>query len=486
MRAGLLALLLLASCAGPRSAGPATAGESASGGLQIRSGLDPASPDPIEGGLGLFSVSVRNGSKKCVILRDLTLVDGTPILTWVNPPPRPLEYDRGSDEFRSEVGPRSAGEVVHIGMLLPGESVIFRPQVRLLNLPRRYLLNYYSYSADQVSQNVYFEVPGPGQLRYRRLSVADVTAIPIMKDAAATHRSVIFPYAHSPTESPLTAELVLDVETPPRKFRLADALRRESIAAADVEESTYCAYLESWAIRTRDAGWLISSKGRSPLPRISRFELCFFHLDTIETHLPAQFEFTGALDVRFQGREVLTLRDTQGRARKLVFIEREKVPAFFREVAEKGLEVDVRAEGQSMSMLLRAATHGGTHTISFADALRKAGIGTKEVVEHRWSEALGAWALRTKSAAWYLSDRASGRLPAISWFSWFFERLDELAAAGDVKFVIPAGETDAFPYAPGGAVRKADLPRFLTAVHEVGLSIDVERSGKDATFRLRR
>src|SRR5688572_20802664 len=179
MRAGLLALLLLASCA-PRSGGPATTGEVAAGGLQIRSGLDPASPDPIEGGLGLFSVSVRNGSKKCVILRDLTLVDGTPILTWVNPPPRPLEYDRGSDEFRSEVGPRSAGEVVHIGMLLPGESVIFRPQVRLLNLPRRYLLNYYSYSADQVSQNVYFEVLGPGQLRYRRLPIADVTAIPIM------------------------------------------------------------------------------------------------------------------------------------------------------------------------------------------------------------------------------------------------------------------------------------------------------------------
>ncbi|HKS15790.1 MAG TPA: hypothetical protein VJU16_00600, partial [Planctomycetota bacterium] len=412
------------------------------------------------------------------------LPDGTPLLTWENPPARPLEYDARADEYRAESGPRTAGEAVHIGLLLPGETVSFRPQVRLLNLPRLYLLNYHSYSPDQVSQNVYFEVLGEGPLRYRRLVVADVVTLPVAKQVAATHRSVIFPYAHSPTENPRTTELVLDVETPPRRFRLADALRRASLTAEQVVESTYCVYLDSWAVRTRDKGWLISARAVSPLPRLSRFELCFFHLDTIESHLPAQFEFTGALDVRLD-RRVVPMRDAQGRTRRLAFIAREEVAGFLKEVAEKDLEIEVRAEGRSMSLLLRSARQSGTATISLADALKKAGIPATDRIEDIWSEALGAWAVRTKTRSWQVSERGAAGLPPITWFVSFFQKLDERAAAGQVKFIIPAEEIDAFPFAPGGVVRKGDLGRFLTSVMERGLTIEVPAE-KDASFRLKR
>ena len=485
MRAAVLSLLLLlASCASP----PTNRGPELQGGadLQIAADLDPASPDPLEGGLGLFSVLVRNASKRCVILRDLALPDGTPILTWENPPPRPLEYDARNDEYRAETGPRTAGEAVHIGLLLPGETVVFRPQVRLLNLPRRYLLAYHSYSPEEVSRNVYFEVPGASPLKYRRLAAVDVAALPSTKGSAATHRSVIFPYAHSPTENPRTAELVLDVPTPPRKFRLADALRRATISPDDVEESTFCAYLDGWAVRTRGRAWLVTPKGATPLPRIPRFELCFFHLDSIETHLPAQFEFTGALDVRFPDRRIVPMRDAQERMRKLAFIAREEMPGFLKEVAEKGLEIEVRAEGRSISMLLRSEAAGGSPTISFPDALKKAGIASTDVVEHLWSDALGAWALRTKSRSWHISARGGGGLPPIPWFAYFFRNLDEQAAAGDVKFVIPAEELGAFPFAPDGRVKKDDLPRFLAVVLERGLAIEVSAADKAVTFRLKK
>lgn len=487
MRSALLGLLLLASCSpvpgksggGPRSDGNFT------GELQILSDIDPASHDPIEGGLGLFSVSVRNASKRCVILRDLALPDGTPILTWVNPPPRALGYDPKADEYKAESGPRSAGEAVHIGVMLPGETLVFRPQVRLLNLPRRFLLNYHSFSPDEVSQNVYFEVLGGGPLRYRRLAAADVAAIPSVKVPAATHRAVIFPYAYSPTETPKTAELVLNVEAPPRRFRLADALRSASIATPEVEESTYCVYLDAWAVRARGKGWLITPRGSTPLPRITRFELCFFHLDSIDSHLPTQFEFTGALEVRFPDRRIHPLRE-QERTRKLAFIAREDVAGFLKEVADKGLEVEVRAEGRSISLLLRSAAHATAPTVAFADALKRAGIASTEVVEHVWSQALGAWAVRTRTRAWHLSDRAAGSLPPIPWFAYFFRRLDELAASGEVKFAIPAEDAEAFPFAPGGVVKTADLAAFLTAVQERGLTMDVNTAEKQTAFRLRR
>ena len=482
MRAAIVSVLLLASCA-PRGGGPSTAGAPD---LHILSYLDPASAEPIEGGLGLFAVSVRNASKRCVILRDLALPDGTPLLTWENPPPRPLEYAKAADEYRAESGPRTAGEAVHIGLLLPGETVNFRPQVRLLNLPRRYLLTYHSYSPEQVSQNVYFEVPGEGPLRYRRMAAADVVQLPVVKQTAATHRSVIFPYAHSPTENPRTMELVLDVETPPRRFRLEEALRRASMAPADLEESTYCVYLESWAVRTRDKGWLLTPKGATPLPRITRFELCFFHLDMIESHLPAQFEFTGSLDVRFQGRDIRTLRDPGGRARKLTFIERSDLAGFLKEVAEKNLEIEVRAEGRSISMLLRSAGHAGRQTLTIDEALKKVGLAKAEVVEQVWSDALGAWAIRTRTRSWQISERGAAGLPPVTWLAYFLEKLDERAAGGDVKFILPAEDIEAFPFAPGGVVKKSDLGRFLAAVGERGLTIDVSATDKEGPFRLKR
>jgi hypothetical protein len=420
MRAAILALLVFASCGGPGVRGKGGPGDNpgmsgSNGDLQILADLDPASPDPIEGGLGLFSVSVRNVSSRCVILRDLALADGTPILTWENAPPRPLVYDEALDEYRADTGPRAAGAAVHIGLLLPGETVHFRPQVRLLNLPRRYLLNYHSYSPEEVSKNVYFEVLGGGPLRYRRSAPADVVAMPSIKGSAATHRSVIFPYAHSPTEDPRTTELVLDVATPPRRFRLADAVKRLAIAPSDVEESTFCVYLEAWAVRSRDRGWLVTSRATTPLPRLTRFELCFFYLDTIEPHLPAQFEFTGALDIRFPGRNIVPLTD-QNRKRKLAFIAREEVAGFLKEVAEKGLEVEVRAEGRSISLLLRSEAHGSKPTFAFPDALKTAGPTRSE--RGRCARRRGRGRFRSAGAAACprsrgssLSSRGSTRWP---------------------------------------------------------------------------
>ena len=484
MRASLSLLLLLAACAasprGDAGGGPADAN------LHIQTEFDPASPDPVEGGVGLFTVTVRNASKQFVILRDLALPDGTPILTWESPPPRALGYDSRSDEFRAESGPRSPAEAVQIGLLLPGESILFRPRVRLLQLPRRYTLNYLSYSAQELAPLVYFEVPGGGTLRYRRLPAPDLATLIPMKEVQGTHRSVIFPHAHSPVETPLSLALVLDVRAAPRQFRLADALRRAALAPGEVEESTYCLYLDAWAVRSRNRSLLVTPRGTSPLPQITRFELCFFYLDLMEPSLPVQFEFTGSLDVRFPDRKIDPLPGARDRPRKLAFIPREEVPAFLKEVADKELEIDVRPDGRVITLVLRSRALGAAPTFAWEDARRKAGLDPKDILEHVWSEAIGAWALRAKSGAYFVSERGGGKLPPIEWFAYFFRRLDEQAALGDVKFTIPPEELDAFPFAPGGLVKGADLARFLSVASERGLKIDVGTPGQATVFRLKR
>jgi len=486
MRTALPLVLLLAACA-PPGRNPDDAAAPAGNELQISARLDPATMDPIEGGLGLFAVSVRNASKRIVILRDLTLPDGAPILTWENPPAKPLIYDSRLDEFRADAGPHSSGEGVHIGLLLPGESIVFRPQVRLLNLPRRYDLYYHSYTAAEAARNVYFEDREGGGLRYRRVMSKEVESMPPAKTAEATHRSVVFPHARSPLETPRTAQVLLQADAPPRRFRLADALVRAKLTPPEVEESTFCVYLDGWAVRSHGKSWLITPKGATPLPAITRFELCFFHLDMIEPHLGAQFEFTGAIDVRFPDRRIVPLRDNQERMRKLAFIPREEVAAFLKEVAQKGLEVDVRFDGRAASLVLRAASaRSGSPAFPFAEALKKAGISSAEVVEHVWSDALEAWAIRTKSAAWFVSERGGGGLPSIPWFVYFFRKLDELSATGPARFEIPSELHEGLAAAADGAVKREDLPKFLTEAKERGLTIDVLPAGAAVPFRIRR
>jgi hypothetical protein len=91
--------------------------------------------------------------------------------------------------------------------------------------------------------------------------------------------------------------------------------------------------------------------------------------------------------------------------------------------------------------------------------------------------------VRTRSRSLHLSERGAGPLPNIPWFAYFFRQLDERAAAGDVKFVIPAEEIDAFPFAPGGLVKRTDLARFLGRAHERGLKIEMPNQ-KEGLFRL--
>jgi hypothetical protein len=477
--ARLLPLILLAACA-PTGKTPSSTGGAD---LRVFSDLDPSSPDPVEGGLGLFVVHVRNVSKRFVILLEMALPDGTPVLSWENAPPRPLAYDPARDEFHQESGPRSAAEVVHVGLLLPGESLLFRPQVRLLGLPRRYHLKYVSYASPEIAQNVYFEQRDGRDLRYRRMPAAQIGQLVPVPEPAATHRSVVFPHADSPLESPRRADLVLTADAAARKFRLADALDRLKATPDAVVESTYCVYLGGWAVRTKEGAWLVTPRGAVPLPRISGFELCFFHLDTIEPHLGAQFEFTGALDVRFPDRNIVLLRE-QNRIRKLAFIMRDALPGFLKELKEKDLEVHVRVDRRAPSLVVRTPASEGDRTFPFSEALRKIGLTSAEVLEHVWSSALGAWAVRSRSGSWYVSARGAGALPEMPWFAHFLRRLDDLGDAESVRFDLPADLAMDFPYARDGAVRREDLARFLSEAKQKGLKAEVSPAGAETPFRL--
>ncbi|MBI4565829.1 MAG: hypothetical protein HY716_14165 [Planctomycetes bacterium] len=339
----------LTSCQGPSRPSSPSGPE-----LVLVGRLDLEGPPPIEGNLAQFEMEVRNASERFVILRDLTLADGTAVLSWQTAPPRPLRYDSVRDEFLQDPDGAPDADALNVGLLLPGETLRFRPQIRLLHFPRRYVLNYFAYTAEELAGNVYFEERTEDKrLRYRRWLAGEVAErLKLSAGSAAARRRIVFPHAYSVLEAPRRADLNLDVRVTPRAFRLEAALAHLGLGAADVREYTYGVALEAWAIRARSGAWLVSPRGKIPLPRITHFEFLFQYVDTLDAGVPVQFEFVGALDALFPNVRVVPVRE-KTRVRKLAFIPREDLPDFLRALHAEDLEIAVVTEGRSPSLRIR-------------------------------------------------------------------------------------------------------------------------------------
>src|SRR5262245_48813257 len=154
-----LALLLAAGCQSGGSGGgngaapPPTTGQD----ILITTELEYSSY-PIEGNIGTFEVWIKNVSKNYIILRDLVQPGVGPVMTWQAARSGTLDYSARTDEF--EYGSKPSDKprpAFNVSLMAPGEEIHLRPRIRLLQLPRRYLLNYFVLDRRELEAQVYFE-----------------------------------------------------------------------------------------------------------------------------------------------------------------------------------------------------------------------------------------------------------------------------------------------------------------------------------------
>lgn len=491
-RIGILPLLL-ASCSAPPAAptpsvSPAP-GPSTPAALSVRADLDPLAPDPVEGDLGLFVFRLANNSKdRVVLLKEMIAPEGGAAVTWSAAPKRPLRYDSARDEFLPAADTKAIGaEPLNVGLLLPGEAIQFRPRIRLLGFPRRYVVRYFQYGADEAAQLVYFEERREGRVRYRRVTGKDVAEMVPSRQPEGTHRSVVFPHGDSILETPRTLEVSLDVPAAPRSFRLSHALQKAAVAEADVVESTYSMRFGGWAFRTRTAAWLVTQRAVSPLPPIARFELFFQHLDLTETGDAMQVDFFGGSDGRFPDTRIVLLREG-GRARRIGFVGRDDIPAFLQRVHQEGFEIDVHPEPGRLIVSVRRRSW------QLGDALAKVGLKRPEAVEVHYSTWLGGWAVRSATDSWFVGPDGADRLPVITRFGIFFASLDALDPGEAARLEFAGGTESLFlpaPPASSAGIAVASLAKdafrnFLRSAREKGVTIEVRLEDDRVVSRVRR
>lgn len=332
-RATFAALTLaLAACAAPAPA--------AKGGLEVGVELDIPSLRPREGELAVAVFRVRNGSDRVCILRDLVL-EGAPgsVVTWQFAQPGLLEYAPGKDEWnydRKRAGKRMP--VFNSGLLAPGEGISFRGHVRLLGLPRHFLLNYFDFALSEVSQKVYFESRNEAGTRFARTIGRELQELltPDPRTDRKGHRVVVFPHAEEVLPTTRAHRIPLNADLDPRPFPLAKAV--EKAGGAPPDEFTFCSTLDSWILRHSGRDRMVSASSVTALPRLRALERFAHYLDVTGLSM-VQVEFADSTEVLFSDQYRLV---AEPRARRYyVFLERSQLVRFFGEVHDSRLEIDV-------------------------------------------------------------------------------------------------------------------------------------------------
>ncbi|MBI2900685.1 MAG: hypothetical protein HYY17_10905 [Planctomycetes bacterium] len=306
----------------------------------------------IEGEIGTFRVRIRNATRSYVILRDLAPRGSeTASASWQVSLPGRIEYQAEPDSFlhdRKARGP--SAPLFNRGLLVPGEEVSFRTRLRLLDLPRAFVLRYYSYSLDDVSKRVYFEKRGEQEVRYVRRFGKDIEDRLARSGApdAASHRTVLFPYAEQVAARPLERGLELTAALKPRPFTLEQARAKTGIAKED--ERTFYAELELWALRSGGRCVLAGPQRVVELPRM-RNMTGLFHLMDVLDHPKFEVEFQKETKTLFADDYALVASG----GKFLAFVPRTDFLGFLERVRAFDLAVDaeLRPEGGGRILVTR-------------------------------------------------------------------------------------------------------------------------------------
>ncbi|HEX7899394.1 MAG TPA: hypothetical protein VF950_16630 [Planctomycetota bacterium] len=368
------ALILLAAGCAPPSKKDAPA--AASGDLEVSFEIDSTSLKPREGDLAGVVFRIRNGSSNAIVLHDLVLLrdymlpgSTASVASWQFAQAGYLNYLPEIDEWEYDRRRKAekARPVFNSGMLLPGERIVTRAKLRLLDMPKDFQFHYFELSSAELMRRVYWEVRAEKQIRFRHLVGADLAEQlkPKPLEDSPSLRQIIYPFAEEVRSSQLRKSVRVDAPLQPRAFTLAQAVRLAGVPAPRAGESTYCQALEGWILPSPTGHVLVTPKDVVPLPEIRQLERVFFHVDVVgvskiqvaieKASLATELSSRRWPIVKQERDEWVSSKVYIKRADHFLFIQ---VADFLRLCAElralgAALDVDLSAEGGGVLLITR-------------------------------------------------------------------------------------------------------------------------------------
>jgi hypothetical protein len=233
-RAVAALILLAAGCApGPSAKAP---GSAPSGDLEVSVQIDATSLKPREGDLATVVFRIRNGTSNAIVLRDLVLLrdymlpgSTASVASWQFAQAGYLNYLPEIDEWEYDRRRKAdkARPVFNSGMLLPGERIVARARLRLLDMPKDFQFHYFELPSAELLRRVYWEVRSDKQTRFKHLAGAELAKAmdPKALEDSASHRQIIYPFAEEVLSTQLKKSVRVDPALQPRPFPLAQAVR---------------------------------------------------------------------------------------------------------------------------------------------------------------------------------------------------------------------------------------------------------------------
>ena len=365
-----LVLLLLAACAPSGTTARTTAGAptAPTGGLEVAVELDTTSFHPRQGDLAGAVFRVRNGTGRVVVLQDLVLLrdfmlpgSTGAVISWQSAQEGRLAYVPSIDEWEYDRRGKSPTpkRVFNSGLLVPGETVVVRTKIRLLDLPKDFQFTYFELAPEDLLRKVYWEVREGKSTRFRHLVGRELEArlVKEPREDLPTHRRIVFPHAEEVGPSTkLLKSVRVNPTLKPRAFALADAARRAGLPVPDRGHYTWCGTLDGWILPKGDGHALVTPAGAAPLPGIRQLEPVFFVLDAaypgkVQIEI-AKSSLATALAERkhpvvTQTREEWVAADVRAtREDYYLFMAPEDVPRLLADLRDLKASLDVDAAGR--------------------------------------------------------------------------------------------------------------------------------------------
>lgn len=355
----LPALILLAACRGP---GASTPDVPASGDLEVSFEIDSTTLKPREGDLAAVVFRIRNGTSNPVVLRDLLLLrdymlpgSTAALASWQFSQAGYLSYLPEIDEWEYDRRRRAekARPVFNSGMLLPGERIVARTRLRLLDMPKDFQFLYFELPAEEVLRRVYWEVRSEKQTRFKHLVGAQLQERlrPSPLDESASHRLIVYPFAEEVRSSLLKKSIRVNPPLQPRAFSKAQAVRLAGVPEPRPGDATFCQALDGWILPSPTGHVLVTPKEVAPLPELRQPERAFFLVDAVGVGKIQVDVEKPSLATELSGRRWPIVKQEKDervsatlsikRAEYFLFVRADELPRLFAELRSLGAALDV-------------------------------------------------------------------------------------------------------------------------------------------------
>jgi hypothetical protein len=207
------------------------------------------------------------------------------VVTWQFSPPGLVTYAPERDEWTYDKGrrPDVRRPVFNSGLVVPGETLVLRARVRLLEMPMDFQFSYFELTAEEIRRKVYFEFREAKLVRYRTLVGRELLdrLTPSLRTDEDGHRIVVFPPRRADRLEHPAQDVPAPAAPPPRYFTLEQAARKAGVSKPRPGDYSFCTILDAWILPKDQGHVLVTPTAVQPLPELRQMERIFHFVDTI-------------------------------------------------------------------------------------------------------------------------------------------------------------------------------------------------------------